>query len=313
MSIHEWCIAVLKGISHNIRFAELYRLCTKHYREAVFNSEEELLTALEPFMDYFIFEDFVYDYVTFEDDGQIDTPILEQTKDVLRSHDNRFTLEVICRRINAQNLETAQVDEATLKDLMSERKCFTLENRSIALFKLSQKGQLYDVGPIKFTRGKATKVEKLPSEKKKVLEFDIKLEELTLSQLRQLKRAVLAEEQKRKNNEKTKKHVEEREIIRINKLKKIIEFYEVSDLTTIEQLWLKKLISKKEYTRCIGWRLFSVGDVYNWVISHNMPLNKDKYHKHTLNRMMKIASFHDPELARLIPNVKFSGIKKTLL
>ena len=29
-----------------------------------------------------------------------------------------------------------------------------------------------------------------------------------------------------------------------------------------------------------------------------------------MQRMMKIASFHDPELARLIPNVKFSGIQK---
>ncbi|WP_028907813.1 hypothetical protein [Xylanibacter ruminicola] len=313
MSIHEWCIAVLKGKKYNIRFAELYSLCTKYYSESVFNTEEELRSALEPFNDYFLFEEYMYDYVTFVDDGQIDMPILEQAKDVLRSHDNRYTLEVLCRRINAQNLGTDEVDDATLKNMLTERKCFTLESRSITLFKLSSKGLACDVEPMKFTRGKETKNEKLPSEGKKVLALDIKLEELTLSQLRQLKRAVLAEEQKRKNNVKDPKLVEERENDRINKLKRIIEFYEISDYTTIEQLWLKKLISKKEYTKCLGWKLSSVGDVYNWVTSHSMPINKEKYHKHTVNRMMKIASFHDPELARLIPDVKFCGIRKTLL
>ncbi len=314
MSIHEWCIAVLKGKSQNIRLTELYSLCTKHYKESKFDSEDDLLTALEPFKEYFLFEEYVYDYVTFEDDGQIDTPILEQAKDILRSHDNRYTLEVLCKRINAQKTETAEVDETTLKNILSERKCFTIESRSITLFKLSEKGLSYDVEPIKFSRGKATKAEKKPSEKKKKAPVvGMNLEELTLSQLRQLKRAIFSEEQKRKKNENTKKQVEERENNRINKLKRIIEFYEVSDLTTIEQLWLKKLISKKEYTKCIGWRLFSVGEVYDWVISHNMHMNMDKYHKQTLNRMIKIASFHDPELARLIPDVRFSGIQKTQL
>ena len=78
----------------------------------------------------------MYDYVTFVDDGQIDMPILEQAKDVLRSHDNRYTLEVLCRKINAQNLGTDEVDDAMLKNMLTERKCFTLESRSITLFKL---------------------------------------------------------------------------------------------------------------------------------------------------------------------------------
>ena len=66
MNIHEWCIAVLKGKVNNTKCSDLYNLCTKHYRERTFDSVDELFAALEPFNEYFCFEDFKYDYVTFE-------------------------------------------------------------------------------------------------------------------------------------------------------------------------------------------------------------------------------------------------------
>ena len=144
MSIHEWCIAVLKGKSQNIRFIELYKLCAKHYKEAVFNSEEDLLAALEPFRYYFLFEDFVYDYVTFEDDEIIDTPILELAKDVLRSHSNHYTLEVLFRKMNESDVIETQLDAFFLKSILSARDCFIIERRSITFFKLSQKGEAYE-------------------------------------------------------------------------------------------------------------------------------------------------------------------------
>ena len=100
MNIHEWCIAVLKGRGSITKISDLYNLCTKHYRERTFDSEDELLAALEPFNEYFCIEDFRYDYVTFGDDGQKDSTIIELAKDVLRSHSNRYTLSVLCRKMN---------------------------------------------------------------------------------------------------------------------------------------------------------------------------------------------------------------------
>ena len=42
MNIREWCIAILKGKSSNMRFTELHNLCKKHYIEQNFDSEDEL-------------------------------------------------------------------------------------------------------------------------------------------------------------------------------------------------------------------------------------------------------------------------------
>ena len=64
MNIHEWCIAVLKGRVNYTKTSDLYSLCTKHFRERNFDSADELLAALEPFKEYFYFEDFHYDYET---------------------------------------------------------------------------------------------------------------------------------------------------------------------------------------------------------------------------------------------------------
>jgi len=50
-------------------------------------------------MGYFVFEDFRYSYVMFEDDGQRDAPVLELAKEVLRSHSNRYTLSVLRRKM----------------------------------------------------------------------------------------------------------------------------------------------------------------------------------------------------------------------
>ena len=77
-----------------------------------------------------------------------------------------------------------------------------------------------------------------------------------------------------------------------------------------DPLWTDKLIRKEEYTKCIEWSLYTVGEVYKWVESNRMAERLYYYRKHTVQRMLKIASFHDPDLARLIPNVKFSGIQK---
>ena len=63
-----------------MKCSDLYNLCAKHYRERSFDSVDELLAALEPFKEYFCFEDFRYDYVTFEDDGQKDSPLIELAK-----------------------------------------------------------------------------------------------------------------------------------------------------------------------------------------------------------------------------------------
>ena len=117
MNIHEWCIAVLKGRSSNTKSSDMYNLCAKHYRERSFDSVDELLAALEPFKEYFCFEDFRYDYVTFEDDGLEDSPLIELAKDVLRSHSNRYTLSVLCRKMNEEGNIDMALDDATLKAL----------------------------------------------------------------------------------------------------------------------------------------------------------------------------------------------------
>ena len=310
MYIHEWCIAVLKGKSNNLRFAELYNLCTKHYKESVFNSEEELLAALEPFKGYFLFDDFVYDYVTFEDDGQIDTPILEHAKDVLRSHSNRYTLEVLCRKMNENEAIKSQLDAPSLKSFLSARDCFRIERRSITLFKLSQEGEAYDIEPICFRKPEKTEEQKQKeSEQRLAKEKERLIRKAEIEKERQLRKAIREQERERKRVQKLKR-AEHKKELRIEKLKKIIAYYKITDETTLDELWAAKLIRKDELTKCNRWRLYTVGQVYNWVDERNLSERMDDYRKHTVSRMLKIASFHDPELARLIPNIKFSGIRK---
>lgn len=310
MTIHEWCVAVLKGKKLNIRFAELYSLCTKHYKEAVFNSEEELLTALEPFKDFFFFEDFVYDYVTFEDDGTTDTPILELAKDVLRSHSNRYTLEVLCRKMNEENAIEGDLDGASLKNMLSERDCFKIERRSMTLFKLSPKGEAYVIEPIIFRKPAKTEEQKRKeTEQRLAKEQERELRKAEQEQERQLRKAIREQERARKLEQKQKR-AEHKQELRIEKVKKIIAYYKITDNTTLDELWADKLIRKDELTKCNKWRIYTVVQVYNWVDERDIPERMDDYRKHTVRRMLKIASFHDPELARLIPNVKFSGIQK---
>ena len=310
MLIHEWCIAVLKGKSQNIRFTELYSLCTKHYKESEFNSEEELLTALEPFKDYFLFEDFMYDYVTFEDDEKVDTPILELAKDVLRSHSNRYTLEVLCRKMNENEAMEVLLDAQSLKSVLSARDCFRIERRSITLFKLSQKGEAYDIEPIVFKKLAKTEEQKQKeSEKRIAKEQERQLRKAEIEKERLLRKAIREQERERKREQKQKR-AEHKKELRIEKLKKIISYYKITDETTLDDLWANKLIRKDEQTKCNRWGLYTVGQVYNWVDERNLPERIDDYRRHTVRRMLKIASFHDPDLARLIPNVKFSGIQK---
>ena len=299
MYIHEWCIAVLKGKGTNIRFKELFNLYTKYYKDAVYNSEEELLAALEPFKDYFLFEDFKYDYVTFEDDGLIDTSILELAKDVLRSHSNRYTLEILCRKMNGYEAKAVKVDEQSLKRILSARDCFKIERRAITLFQLSLIGESFDIEPISFGRPIKTEEQKLKEAEHK----------LTKEEEKQLQKAIFEQERERKRKQKQKR-VEHKKELRIEKIKTIIAYYQITDETTLTQLWADKLIRKEEFKKCTRWKLNTVGDVYNWVNNKTLVERMDDYRKHTVQRMLKIASFHDPDLARLIPNVKFSGIQK---
>lgn len=310
MSIHEWCIAVLKGKSNNIRFSELYTLCVKHYKEVVFNSEDELLAALEPFKDYFLFEDFIYDYVTFEDDGQIDSPILEHAKDVLRSHSNRYTLDVLFRKMNENEAIEYQLDAPSLKNILSARDCFKIERRSITFFKLSLKGKSYDIEPVILKRPAKTKEQKQKeAEHRLAKEQERLLRKAEIEKERQLRKAKREQERERKREQKQKR-IEHKKELRIEKLKKIIAYYKITDETTLDELWEEKLIRKDELTKCNSWRLYTVGQVYNWVNERNLTDRMADYRKQTVRRMLKIASFHNPEIARLIPNVKFSGIRK---
>ncbi len=310
MSIHEWCIAVLKGKSQNIRFTELYCLCTKHYKESVFNSEEELLAVLEPFKDYFRFEEFNYDYVTLEDDGEKDTPILELAKDVLRSHANRYTLEVLCKKMNEKERIEARLDNTFLKSILSARDCFKIERRSITLFKLSQKGEAYDIEPIIFRRPAKTEEQKRQeNEQRLAKEQEKQLRKAKIEQERQLRKVKREQDRERKLEQKQKR-AEHKKELRIEKVKKIIAYYRITDETILEELWADKLIRKEELTKCNEWGLYTVGQVYNWVDERNLPEHMNDYRRHTVIRMLKIASFHDPDLARLIPYVKFSGIQK---
>ena len=284
-------------------------MCTKYYKDVVYNSEEELLASLEPFKEYFLIEDFKYDYVTFEDDGQIDTPILELAKDVLRTHSNHYTLEVLCRKMNG-NEATVKIDEKSLKSILSTRNCFTIENRSMTLFKLSSKGESCDIEPISFRRPVKTEEQmRKEAEHKLVKEQERQLQKTKREQERLLRKAILEQERERKRVQKHKR-TEHRKELRIEKLKTIISYYQISDETTLKQLWVNKLIRKEEFMRCTRWKLDTVGEVYNWVDKRNLAERMDDYGKHTVQRMLKIASFHDPDLARLIPNVKFSGIQK---
>lgn len=303
MNIYEWCIAVLKGRKNNMRITELYNLCTKHYRERVFDSENELLTALEPFNMFFCLEIFRYDYVTFEDDVQKDSLILELAKDVLRSHSNRYTLSVLCRIMNESDKIDTILDEASLKNLLSSRNCFKIEGRLINLIKLSAKGEEYDIEPIILRRP-------VKSEEKEQRETELRLKKKLVKEKNRLSRKEKREEEREFRRKLKQKKTERKEEGRIEKIKKLITYYHITDETSLEQMWVNKLIRKVEYIKCADWRLYTVGQVYAWVKSRNLPDRMDYYRKENVQRLLKIASFHDPELARLIPNVNFSGIRK---
>jgi len=310
MELHEWCIAVLKGRISNMRISELFNLCTKHYRERTFDSEDELLVALEPFKVNFAIEDFQYDYVTFEDDGVIDAPIIEIAKEVLRSHLNRYTLSVLCRKMNETGNLDDVLDDATLKGILSSRNCFMIEERSMKIISLSTNGEEYDVAPISFRRPAKSEAEKHEeAEKKRQEKLAKEQERLAKVKERLLRKAFKEEERERRWKLKQKK-AERKEEHRIEKIRTIISFYQISDKTPLEELWEDKLIRKEDYIRCDNWGLHTVGQVYAWVVARNLPERLADYRKHTTQRMMKIASFLDPELARLIPDVKFSGIQK---
>ena len=310
MNLHEWCIAVLKGRVSNTKISDLYNLCTKHFRERTFDSEDEFLAALEPFNEYFSFENFHYDYVTFDDDGQKDSTIIELAKDVLRSHSNRYTLSVLCRKMNESGNINITLDDVSLKVLLSTRNCFTIEGRSMKIIKLSSKGEEYDIDPIVLEKPAKSEDEKKKEAEQKLEKKRIREQErLAKEQERLLRKAIKEEERERKRQRKLKK-AEQKEERRVEKVRMIISYYQITDETTLEELWADKLIRKEEWTKCVDWGLHTVGQVYAWVESRRLIERQDDYRKRTKQRMLKIASFHDAELARLIPHVKFSGIQK---
>jgi len=296
MRIHEWCVAVLKGRSTNMRLTELFQLCTKHYQGATFESADALRAALAPYGEYIAIVTQHYDYVTLNDDGQPDAPVVELAKEVLRTHDNRYTLEVLWRRMQDRLAVTDNLDLPTLKAMLAERNCFTLEDRSLELVRLQPKGETLEVEPLRFK----AKVEHAVA---------IDLTELTQTELRQLKRAIVAELRKRAENNR-ELQAERRENRRIERLKTIIDYYQVTDATTVEQLFSDRLITKREQMCCMEVGLVTVGMVYAWVIAHELHVSDSELRKLAQKRLVKIAAFHDPELARLIPIMSFPGIRR---
>ena len=265
---------------------------------------------MEPFNEYFSFEDFHYDYVTFDDDGQKDSTIIELAKDVLRSHSNRYTLSVLCRKMNETGDIDTVLDDASLKALLSTRNCFTIEARSFEIIKLSRKGEEYDVEPIVLVRPAKSEEEKKKEAEQKLERIKKREQEKQAKVQERLLRKVIKEEERERKRKLKQKKAEHKEKLRVEKVKMIISYYQITDETTLEGLWADKLIRKEEWTKCDDWGLHTVGQVYAWVESRHLTERQDDYRKHTVRRMLKIASFHDPELARLIPYVKFSGIRK---
>jgi len=310
MNIHEWCIAVLKGRVNYTKTSDLYSLCTKHFRERNFDSADELLASLEPFNEYFCFEDFRYDYVTFDDDGQKDSIIIELAKDVLRSHSNRYTLSVLCRKMNEMDDIDTALNDASLKALLSTRNCFMIEERSIKIIKLSAKGEEFDIEPIVLGRSAKSEEEKKKEAEQKLERKRIREQEKQLKEQERILRRTIKEEERERKRQLKQKKAEHKEERRVEKVRMIISYYQITDETTLEDLWADKLIRKEEWTKCDDWGLHTVGQVYAWVESRHLTERQDDYRKHTIQRMLKIASFHNPELARLIPHVKFSGIQK---
>ena len=303
MNIYEWCIAVLKGRARNTRFVELYQLCTKHYKEREFGSEDELQDALKPYSEFFALEEFKYDYVTFEDDGQTDAPILELAKDVLRSHQNRYTLSVLCRKMNESGTVDGQLGESQLKELLLSRKCFVVEERSVTFFGLSPMGEESDIQPIQLGRPPKTEEEKQKAAEQK------QQRKLAKEQKQLLRKEILEEERERKLKLK-QKYAAQREERRVENVKMLTSHYQITPETTLQQLYENKLIRKVEYTKCDAWQLQTVGDVCYWVKENRLTENMDQHPKHMVERMLKIASFCTPEYVRLIPKVKFSGLRK---
>lgn len=309
MLLHEWCIGVLKGHKKTFRLAELYDLCSKRYQGALFGSEKEMLAALKPYSKYFLMEDYKYDYVTFEDDGQKDQPVLEQAKEVLRSHYNRYTLEVLCGKLNEDEAKPANLTERKLKNLLSKRDCFKIESRSITLIKLSPKGEASKIDPIKFRKpsmkeedGQTVVVQKTARKAKKQ-------KDPAREQAKLLRKTIIERNRERKRKRK-QTMVERKEEHRVKQLKRVIDFYQITDDTTLEHLWTDGLIKEEDCAKSAFWGLHTVGHVYGWVNDRIDSVRLTLYGKQTVQRMLKIASFHDPELVRRIPKVKFSGTQK---
>ena len=177
------------------------------------------------------------------------------------------------------------------------------KSRSFEIIKLSAKGEEYDVEPVELKRlGKSKEQKEKEEERRRQHRLEKERERL-------LRKAIKEEERERKRllKQKRAEHKVERHV---EKVRMIIAYYQITDDTTLEELWAARLIRKEEWTKCDSWGLHTVGQVYAWVESHNLTERQDDYRKRTMQRMLKIASFHDPEFARLIPHVKFSGIQK---
>ena len=202
------------------------------------------------------------------------------------------------------------LDDASLNNLLSSRRCFTIEGRSMKIIKLSAKGENYDVEPIVLRRPAKSEEEKKKDAEQKLEKKRIREQEKQAKEQERLLRKAIKEEERERKRKLKQKKTERKEDYRVEKVKTLITFYHINDETSLKQLWIDKLIRKVEYIRCADWRLYTVGQVYAWVESHNLPERMEDFRKHTVQRLLKIASFHDPELARLIPYIKFSGIQK---
>ncbi len=311
LSISEWCIGFLKGRNVNVKLKEIFELYLQHHKDTIITTIEGFKQSLDLFGQYFIFEDFNYDYVTFVDDELNDSILIEIAKDVLRKHQNRYTLSVLLRKMKdvagSEGIKI-DIDEEKLKTILQERNCFTIEARSFVICKLSDDGKNTNIEPIilrtaKTEPGKAKKKDDLGTKK---LQKERSVDEKTASKgwLREaIKNQEKAKAQtdkvqrkarKLENKLKWRKEREARE--RIRKTNKAIEDYHITDKTHLQALLYYKLISKAEINFFSSLDLYSVGDVYIWVKKNGSDKNEKILSDYRWKQLLKVAAFVDPEL-----------------
>ncbi len=291
---YKWCIAFLKGKEGSFRFTGLFDAYRKHHYVNGIDTAEKLRSALLLYPHFFFFEDFNYDYVLFEEDDDEGSDVVELAKDVLRSHQNRYTLGVLLRKMEeADNNLTIHLDEPSLKDILSNYDCFEIEKRSFEICKLTEEGMNFDIEPVRYTRRIKSEEERAREAEEKKRRVEERLKKQEARALREEAKKLAKQKRKLEREKALRKR---RSILKEKSITiKFIEDYHITNLTQLQMLLSYNLITKSAAYQCNQYQLYTLEDVFQWAIKGGMKKYKPKYIKGMM-RIIRFAIFSHPDI-----------------